>query len=102
MSTDVYIPIELVVSNPGRFALKTDFNVSVEAAASEFKEDEPDMDYVYSALEPVTLIKFGARESWRYCTVMRDCTLHLTCSGEFRTWLFAWLEESGIAFEYFD
>jgi len=97
MSTDIYIPMGIVLSHPGQFWFKTELNGSIEDAreAVFFDEDDPiDWDYVESIMKPVLLCKFGKRESWRVVEVF-DHDLHISCAGQFRDWLLHWLEENG-------
>lgn len=92
MSTDVYIPMQIVLSHPGQFQFKTALNGDVDSAADEIKQTDIDWDYIESMMKPVLLCRFGARESWR-CVEVFDHDLHISCSGQFRDWLTGWLDD---------
>lgn len=97
MSTDIYIPLGIVLSHPGQFQLKAVLNGDVEEAAEALKypkDGNPDWDYIERELKPVLLCKFGARESWRSVEVF-DHDLYVSCGAHFAVWLMNWLEEHG-------
>lgn len=91
MSSDIFIPLSIVITNPALFELKTDFNVDVKSATQSIVGPDPDYEWIRSCLEPVVLCKFGARDTWRFVDVTSDNELHISCSGEFRGWLMKWL-----------
>lgn len=97
MSTDIYIPMQIVLSHPGQFSLKAELNGSVEEASEALKyakDGRPDWEYIEDELKPVLLCKFGARESWRVVEVF-DHDLHISVGGQFRDWLVTWLDDHG-------
>ena len=94
MSSDIYIPLSTVLSQPRHFQFKTELNVDVDTARAEAATDEPDWAYVQYCLKPVLLCKFGAREIWSYVEIFDGTSdLHICCSGDFRTWLMEWLND---------
>ena len=100
MSSDLYIPMSIVLGHPGQFWFKTELNGSIEDAREALfcDEDSPvDWDYVKSEMTPLLMCKFGKRESWRPVEVF-DHDLHISCGGRFRIWLLYWLENMG--YEY--
>ena len=95
MSTDIYIPLEIVLSHPGQFELKTALNGDIETARECLNEEnhfDIDWTHIENELRPVLLCKFGARESWRYVEVF-DHDLHVSCGSSFATWLVQWLDD---------
>jgi hypothetical protein len=102
MSTDIYIPLRIALSHPGQFQFKTALNGDIEAARELINEENDhgvDWWQVESELKPVLLCKFGARETWRSVEVF-DHDLHISCSGQFRGWILAWLEEHGYKYSH--
>ena len=98
MSSDIYIPLWLPLSQPGHFEFRTELNVDVDTARHEAALIEPDWDWVKECLEPVLMCKFGARETWRVVEVYKEestdtVQLHVCCSGDFRWWLCEWLDD---------
>lgn len=101
MSSDIYIPLAVVLSHPGQFELKAALNVDTIEAQLEILKDDPDMEWVRSCLEPVLLCKFGRRETWRHVEVF-DKELHISCGGAFRSWLYKWLNDLGYKYTTLD
>ncbi len=102
MSTDIYIPLAVVLSHPGQFTIKPALNGCIEDAAEIFKAEEGhniDWEAVDSELQPVLLCKFGNRETWRFVSVF-DHDLHISVGGSFRMWLISWLEDHNHPFEH--
>ena len=97
MSTDIYIPLSIVLSHPGQFKLKAELNGSVEMAAEAVAEDDIDWWHVESLMQPVLMCKFGARESWRVVEVF-DHDLHVSVGGSFRDWLTDWLDDHAYSY----
>ena len=118
MSSDFYIPISIVLSHPGQFELKYDSNGDIDDARAELKEEFVDYSVISMWLQPVVLCKFGARESWRVVSIMDnygfqhvdgsllkleyECCLHISCGGNFRTWLLDWLTKQDYEFDYME
>ena len=107
MSSEIYIPLTVVLSHPGQFELKAALNVDTNSAYAEIIEDDTDWDYVRSCLEPVLLCKFGAREAWHCVEVFTtkaviqdnghvsksELSLHICCGVSFFSRLCFWLNE---------
>lgn len=116
MSSDIYIPLSIVLSHQGQFELMTDFNVGVEDAKKELSLHHPDYHWVNQCIEPVLMCRFGRRAAWRHVSVVHSnhivspiCTergkyrglrseLLVTCGDEFCKWLIQWLDDLG--YEY--
>lgn len=114
MSSDIYIPLSIVLTHPGKFEIKAALNGCTEVATAELNDNhETDWEFIRDQLTPVLLCKFGARATWRHVTICTNTLLEHTqfvttstkvtemrvnCSGDFRDWLIHWLEENG--FEY--
>lgn len=97
MSTDIYIPMEIVLSHPGQFQFKAELNGDVVQARLTLQEAEPgkvDWDSIQNEFTPLLMCKFGAREIWRIVEVF-DHDLHISVGGSFRDWLVIWLDDHG-------
>ena len=97
MSTDIYIPLDIVLTHPGQFQLVTALNGDIETARECLNEEiEQDIDWVQleNELKPVLLCKFGARETWR-CVEVFDRDLYVNCGSNFAIWLMGWLDDNG-------
>lgn len=94
MSSDIYIPLAVVLSHPGQFELKAALNGCAHAAYSELGENVVDWEYIKDQITPVLLCKFGARDTWRVVEVVGE-QMHVSCAGDFRMWLYKWLNELG-------
>lgn len=96
MSSDVFVPLSIVLSHPEHFAFNTAYNVDVETARAEAASKLVDWWYVQDCLKPVLMCKFGARETWRHVEIIENewelFDLRITCSGSFRWWLCDWLD----------
>ncbi len=95
MSTDIYIPIEIVLSHPHHFQFEAALNGDMEDARVEAADDAEmgiDYNYIESCMKPVLTCKFGARETWRVVEVF-DHDLHISVGGSFRHWLVTWLTD---------
>lgn len=101
MSSDIYIPLKVVLSHPVHFELKAALNGDVENARQALYDHPIDWEYIEYELEPVLLCKFGARETWRPVGISAPdpefeptaiVELHVCCGGSFRQWLMTWLE----------
>lgn len=98
MSSDIYIPLGIVISHPKHFRLTTDYNVDLETAASAINEPEPDWDWIKDCLKPVLMCQFWPRISSRHVEVFtnvidgrQEPVLHVKCNGDFLKWLCDWL-----------
>lgn len=101
MSSDIYIPLKVVLSHAGQFELRAALNGDIGNARQAMYDDSIDWEYIESELEPVLLCKFGALQSWRPVDIVVPdlendpaaiVELHLSCGGSFRQWLMTWLE----------
>ena len=106
MSSDVYIPLEYVVSHPERFALSADIVGVTVQLASELASDSPDLDYIEYALKPelyVTITDADGFKRKRLCTVMTGdgtAELHMSIRGKFRSWIIKWLDYMKAPYEF--
>lgn len=101
MSSDIYIPLKVVLSHPVHFELRAALNGDVGNARQALYDDSIDWEYIEYELKPVLLCKFGARETWRPVEIITSDpeypgedsgSLHVCCGGSFRQWLMTWLE----------
>ena len=102
MSTDIYIPLTIVLSHPGQFQFKAALNGDMQDAIQEVNLPDqrmPDWDYVETIMKPVLLCKFGARESWKVVEVF-DLDLHVSVGGQFRDWLLHWLDSHAYKYHH--
>ncbi len=103
MSSDIYIPLDFVLSRPDLFKLDTVFNVDVESAAQEAAEKEPNWQWVEECLKPTITVKFHLYPHWRYCDIAGSAdqkrSLHVPVGGDFRRWLLLWLPDNQVPFE---
>lgn len=96
MSSDIYIPLSIVLSHPGQFALEAALDGDIGNARQAMYDTPIDWDYVQGELRPLLLCKFGARETWRVVDIgTSDHNLHISCGGSFRAWLLHWLDDNG-------
>jgi hypothetical protein len=110
MSSDYYIDLSIVLSQPEHFELGTDYNVGIKAAVVALNDhdegDEPDWDWVKQCLEPTLTCIVGGQE-WYEIDIeyrLRDVSIvetkgepqmHICCAGTFRTWFISWMAECG-------
>jgi hypothetical protein len=94
MSSDIYIPLWNVLSQPRNFTLYAACNVSLEAAREEAASLEVDWDYVEACLEPILMCKFGHVQN-RPVDIVEDESgtkeLHTSIGGGNRKLLCEWL-----------
>lgn len=120
MSSDIYIPIRVVLSHPHLFKLDFDSIGDMHDCRLELEEDTPNHGAIHRWLQPTMICKFGARESWREVEVYLEgceiedydeegnyspklgyeCVLHISCGGEFRSWLLKWLDSHGLEHDF--
>ena len=105
MSSDIFIPLGVVLSHPMSFSIKAALDGCMENAVEEVKSPNPDWDYIQGELRPILLCKFGNRATWRVVDIARSIytnksapygevfELHISCGGPFRQWLLQWLED---------
>jgi len=98
MSSDIYIPLRIVLSHLGQFELKAELDGCTHGAYSELGEENVDWDYIQSQLKPVLLCKIGARETWRVADVIinrpgEEAKLHICCGNSYAHWLIHWLND---------
>jgi hypothetical protein len=95
MSSDIYIPLWLVLSQPGHFDLKAVCNVDVETAREEAASADPNWDYVEACLEPMLMCRFG-HVQYRPVDITEDQLgvkeLHVSVGGGNRKLLCDWLD----------
>ena len=98
MSSDIYIPLWNVLSQPGHFHIYADCNVGMETAREEAGGIDPDWDYVESCLEPLLMCKFGVGIGiqTRPVDIVEDESgakeLHVSIGGGNRKRLCDWLD----------
>ena len=101
MSTEIYIPLRIVLSHPGQFRFEAALNGSILDAVEEFSttvtDQEVNWEHVESIMKPMLMCQFGARPTWRVVEIF-DHDLCVTVGGQFRDWLLHWLD--GHAYKY--
>lgn len=103
MSSDIYIPMSIVLSQPGRFQFKAALDGSVWDAALAALDKPVDWEYVESLMTPILECKFGNLDSWKVVNVIinrhgEQAKLHICCGSTFASWLIHWLDDNG--YEY--
>lgn len=95
MSSDIYIDMRDVLTQPHLFGLSLAYNVSIVDATEEAMKTDVDWDWLDECLKPVRMVKFrGWKYDRPYDIVGNDGqprTMHLSVGGTFRRWLMTWL-----------
>jgi len=102
VSTDIYIPLIVALGQPGQFEFKAALNGSTANATEEISQkrcSDIDYDYIRHCFGTVLLCKFGNYKYWREVEVFGK-NLHISCGGEFRTWIIQWLDEMGYKYTH--
>jgi len=110
MSSDIFIPLSIVLSHAGQFQFMSALDGSVESAReAAFPQDGADVDWEYakSLMTPVLMCQIGARATWRVVDIIfthgltssrglrGEPRMHICCGNSYATWLIHWLEEHG-------
>lgn len=102
MSSDIYIPLKVVLTNQEHFELSAVLNGDIDQAHEAMHVEEPDLYWVQQLLKPVLTCRFYPRKTVRYVDIFEEAdglVLHVSCGGDFLHWFITWLDEHHFPYE---